>query len=112
MIDLNQIVLDRLHREVLFASPNHPHIELLGEEANMILELLGHERVPKTRTMGKLLQWDFFLPVHPSTIDYFSLKHPLSNTRYPMPGGALTFEEYSLAYAQHYAEEKRAAENA
>lgn len=108
-VNLNHLILNKLHREILFASPNHPSLILLAEEANLIFELLGYDRVNQTEAMDSLQEWEFFLPVHPGIIEHFSLKNITRETRYPTSGRNLTFEEYSLAYAQHYIDERRLA---
>lgn len=106
-VDLNPLILDRLDKEVFFASPNHPSIALLAEEANLILEMLGYNRVDRSEAMNSILEWDFFLPVHPGIIEHFFLVHPTKETRYPMGERRLNFKEYSLSYARHYAEERQ-----
>lgn len=109
-IDLNHLILDRLDKEVLFASPNHPSIEILYEEANLILSLLGYDVIGREEVRNSLEEWDFFLPVHPSIIDYFSLSKPDKDTRYINGDTERNFEEYAFAYAHHYTQRRKVAQ--
>jgi hypothetical protein len=101
-LNLNYLIFDKLGERCFFASPNHPLKWLLIEEANMILERLGFKRIEEEVANEHVQDWEFYLPIHPSIIQYFSLAAPTTDTRYRMHGIERTFEEYIWAYAEFY----------
>ena len=105
-INLNHLIFGKLGERSLFASPNHPILWLLIEEANMILEILGFKRIEQEAANDLVKDWEFYLPIHPSIIRYFSLVTPTTDTRYRMHGIERTFEEYIWEYTKFYSHKR------
>ncbi len=94
------VMLARYQKEMLFNLVNHPGHGMLCWLGRRILEELDLDGPAEgvEAAMPELYP-EFRLPVHPLVAERMGLEFAGPDTRYPVYGRELTFEEYALEYA-------------
>ncbi|MGE4551733.1 MAG: WcbI family polysaccharide biosynthesis putative acetyltransferase [Desulfovibrionaceae bacterium] len=93
-------MLARFRERMIFNVANHPGHDLLCWLGRRVLEELHlPEPIDGVEAAMPELHPEFRMPVHPKVAEILGLEFADADTRYPVYGRDLTFEQYALEYA-------------
>ncbi len=96
--ELMAYIEENWRTEQFFTTPSHPYGKLLQMSSNLLLKELGYKPLVFENQTALVCDRYYFLPVHPSIIQYHKIKWCSKETTYPTYKYYLNYEDYLRAY--------------
>lgn len=99
-IDLADYIIENFRNKFLFSVINHPCLDLLYKEVNFILKGLSYSTLKAFPLNTAVQDWEYYLPIHPSIIQYFNLTFVTETFLYRQYDEMCSFYDYATDYIE------------